>query len=54
MVVVSHELRFARDAADTVVMMADGHIIEEAPPGQFFSNPQHDRTKQFLRTVSVR
>ena len=54
MVVVSHELRFARDAADTVVMMADGHIIEEAPPGQFFNDPQHDRTKQFLRTVSVR
>jgi polar amino acid transport system ATP-binding protein len=54
MVVVSHELRFARDAADTVVMMADGHIIEEAPPEQFFSDPRHDRTKQFLRTVSVR
>jgi ABC-type polar amino acid transport system ATPase subunit len=54
MVVVSHELRFARDAADSVVMMADGHIIEEAPPEQFFSDPRHDRTRQFLRTVSVR
>jgi polar amino acid transport system ATP-binding protein len=54
MVVVSHELRFARDAADTVVMMADGQVIEEAPPEQFFSSPQHERTQQFLRTVTVR
>ncbi len=53
MVVVSHELRFARDAADTVVMMADGQVIEEAPPAQFFNAPQHERTQQFLRTVSV-
>lgn len=51
MVVVSHELRFAHEVADTIVMMTDGEIIEEAPPGQFFTSPQHERTRQFLRVV---
>lgn len=51
MIVVSHELRFAHEAADTIVMMADGQIIEEAPPGQFFTSPQHERTQQFLQIV---
>ena len=51
MVVVSHELRFAHEAADMVVMMADGEVIEEAPPGVFFTSPQHERTRQFLSIV---
>jgi polar amino acid transport system ATP-binding protein len=51
MIVVSHELRFAREAADAIVMMADGQIIEEAPPDRFFRDPRHERTRQFLRIV---
>jgi len=51
MLVVTHELRFAHEAADAVVMMADGMVIEEAPPGEFFTAPRHERTRQFLRIV---
>jgi len=42
MVVVTHELRFARQVAHRVVLMADGAVVEEAPPEQFFTNPSHD------------
>ena len=52
MVVVSHEVRFARQVASRVVLMADGEVVEEAPPQQFFSNPQHERSKQFLSQIS--
>ena len=48
MVVVTHEMGFARKAADRVVFMADGEIVEEAEPEQFFTNPQTDRAKDFL------
>ncbi|NIL82445.1 amino acid ABC transporter ATP-binding protein [Rhodococcoides kroppenstedtii] len=48
MVVVSHEMGFARAAADRVVFMSDGRIVEEAAPAEFFDNPQNERTKQFL------
>lgn len=48
-VVVTHEHRFAREAADTVVFMEDGVIVEEAPADEIFSNPQDERTRQFLR-----
>jgi general L-amino acid transport system ATP-binding protein len=51
-VVVSHEVRFARKVASRVVLMADGEVVEEAPPQQFFSNPQHERSKQFLSQIS--
>ncbi len=51
MIVVSHELRFAHEAADAIVMMADGQVIEEAPPDRFFTSPQHERTRQFLQVV---
>jgi len=51
MVVVSHEMGFARNAADRIVFMDEGHIIEEAPPDQLFSNPRHDRTKIFLSKI---
>ncbi len=51
MVIVTHEMNFARDVADRVIFMDDGKIVEEAPPAQFFSAPSHERAKQFLRNV---
>ena len=48
MVVVTHEMGFARKAADRVVFMADGQIVEEAAPDEFFTNPKSDRAKDFL------
>ncbi|MBM7070183.1 amino acid ABC transporter ATP-binding protein [Actibacterium sp. 188UL27-1] len=48
MVVVSHEMKFARDAADRVIFMDDGLIVEEGPPEQIFGDPQHNRTRAFL------
>jgi general L-amino acid transport system ATP-binding protein len=52
MVVVTHEVRFARQVADRVVLMAEGEVVEIAPPEQFFSNPQHPRSRQFLSQIS--
>ena len=51
MVVVTHEVRFARQVAHRVVLMDEGVVVEIAPPEQFFSNPQHERSKQFLRQI---
>jgi ABC-type polar amino acid transport system ATPase subunit len=51
MVVVSHELRFAHHVASSVLMMDEGRIIEEAPPGEFFTSPKQERTKRFLSLV---
>ena len=51
MVVVTHEMGFARQAADRVVFMADGQIVEEAPPEEFFTDPQSDRAKDFLSKI---
>ncbi|MET9293552.1 amino acid ABC transporter ATP-binding protein [Streptomyces sp. NPDC003077] len=51
MVVVTHEMGFARSAAHRVVFMADGRIVEEAEPQQFFSNPRSDRAKDFLSKI---
>lgn len=51
MVVVTHEMGFAREVADRVVMMHEGRIIESAPPEQFFTHPQHERTRQFLSKI---
>ncbi|WP_271394781.1 amino acid ABC transporter ATP-binding protein [Neomicrococcus lactis] len=48
MIVVTHEMGFARRAADRVIFMADGQIVEQATPEQFFTNPQSDRAKDFL------
>ncbi|WP_441788900.1 amino acid ABC transporter ATP-binding protein [Leifsonia sp. 2MCAF36] len=48
MIVVTHEMGFARKAANRVVFMADGRILEEADPEQFFTDPQSDRAKDFL------
>ncbi len=51
MIVVTHEMGFARDVADRVIFMADGYIVEEGKPEQIFSNPKNDRTKAFLSRV---
>jgi glutamate transport system ATP-binding protein len=51
MVVVTHEMGFARTAADRVVFMADGAIIEENTPEEFFTNPRSDRAKDFLGKI---
>ena len=48
MIVVTHEMGFARKAADRIIFMADGQIVEEATPEQFFTNPQSSRAKDFL------
>ncbi|WP_396276930.1 amino acid ABC transporter ATP-binding protein [Glutamicibacter creatinolyticus] len=48
MLVVTHEMGFARKAADRVIFMADGKIVEQAAPNDFFTNPQTDRAKDFL------
>ncbi|PZP46441.1 MAG: glutamine ABC transporter ATP-binding protein [Azospirillum brasilense] len=51
MVCVTHEMGFARAVADRVVFMADGEIIEEGPPKEFFSSPKHHRTRAFLGQI---
>jgi putative glutamine transport system ATP-binding protein len=51
MVVVTHEMGFARQVADRIVFMADGQIIEEGTPEHFFTNPENDRVKQFLSKI---
>jgi len=51
MVVVTHEMGFARTAANRVVFMADGRIVEEASPEEFFTNPQSDRAQDFLGKI---
>jgi ABC-type polar amino acid transport system ATPase subunit len=54
MIVVTHEMGFAREVADRVIFMADGAIVEEGPPAEIFSNPKNERTIQFLRSVLQR
>jgi polar amino acid transport system ATP-binding protein len=54
MAVVSHEMGFARAAARRIVFMAEGQIVEEAAPEDFFSAPKHERTKQFLSNILER
>ena len=51
MVVVTHEMRFAREAADRVFVMDEGLVVEEGPPDQIFTMPQQPRTAEFLRRV---
>ena len=51
MIVVTHEMGFAREVADRVVFMSDGEIVEVGTPEHFFTNPQHDRTKLFLSQI---
>ncbi len=51
MVVVTHEMGFAREVADRMIMFDEGIIVEEGPPEQIFENPQNDRTKLFLSQI---
>ena len=51
MVVVTHEMGFARHAANRVVFMADGQLVEQAAPQEFFANPKSDRAKDFLSKI---
>ena len=49
MIVVTHEISFAREAADTVIFMDGGYIVEQGAPQDVLENPQHERTQEFLR-----
>ena len=51
MIVVSHEMGFAREVADWIMMMDEGQIIEEQPPSEFFGNPREERTRKFLSQI---
>lgn len=51
MVIVTHEMGFAREVANRVLFMDDGRILESAPPAEFFAHPKHERTKEFLSKV---
>jgi putative glutamine transport system ATP-binding protein len=51
MVVVTHEMGFAREVADRIIFMDEGQIIEEGSPKEFFENPKHERTRQFLSKI---
>ena len=49
MIIVTHEMKFAREVSDKVVFMADGNVVEEGTPDQIFVNPREERTAQFLK-----
>ena len=51
MIVVTHEMNFARRVSNRVVFMADGRIVEEAPPDEFFDHPKSDRARDFLNSI---
>ena len=53
MLVVTHEMRFARDVSNHVIFMEDGRVVEEGPSANFFAHPQEARTRDFLRTISA-
>ena len=53
MLVVTHEMRFAREVADRIVFMAAGEILEEAPPEEFFTQPRHPLAQRFVASISV-
>jgi general L-amino acid transport system ATP-binding protein len=51
MMVVTHEMGFARKVADRIIFMDQGEIVEEAPPDRFFREPEYDRTRLFLSQI---
>lgn len=53
MVVITHEIGFAKEVADRVLFFEEGRIVEEGTPEEFFSNPREERTKQFLSQILV-
>ncbi len=54
MIIVTHEMNFAKEVADKVVFMSDGYIVESGKPEDVLENPQHERTIQFLKRNAVR
>jgi ABC-type polar amino acid transport system ATPase subunit len=54
MIVVTHEMQFARDMADYVLFFDGGRVAESGPPEQIFSDAKHERTREFLRRVTTR
>jgi polar amino acid transport system ATP-binding protein len=52
MVLVTHEIRFAREVADHVIFLHDGVIVEEGPPAELIDKPQHERLRGFLRQIN--
>ncbi len=54
MIVVTHEMGFARNVADRIVFVDGGKIVEQGPPAEFFGNPQQQRTRDFLRQIGPR
>ena len=54
MLIVTHEMNFARDVADRVIFMDEGNIVEDAAPAVLFTNPRNERTRGFLRAVLER
>src|SRR6266852_1429134 len=54
MIVVTHEMQFARDMADRILFIDAGRVAESGPPEQIFSNPQQERTREFVRRVAMR
>ncbi|MGQ9466468.1 MAG: amino acid ABC transporter ATP-binding protein [Anaerolineae bacterium] len=53
MIVVTHEMGFAREVADRIIFFADGNIVEEGTPEEFFSNPKGERTRRFLSQILI-
>ena len=49
MIIVTHEMRFAGDVADRIVLMDQGVVVEDGPPAEMFRAPKHERTRAFLR-----
>lgn len=54
MVIVTHEVNFARNVSSKVIFMEDGAVLEAAPTAEFFGSPKQERTKEFLRTITAR
>lgn len=54
MIIVTHEMSFAKDVGDRIIFIADGLVVEEGTPDEIFNNPKHDRTKQFLNRFIVK
>jgi ABC-type polar amino acid transport system ATPase subunit len=51
MIVVTHEMGFAREVGDRVIMMDEGSIVEQAKPGELFTSPKNERTRAFLSKI---
>ena len=53
MIVVTHEMQFAREVADKVIFMADGVVVESGTPTEVFDHPKHERTRDFLGNFDI-